>query len=226
MVYRSGHSFINDIRSIIMTKKVKKVLGITIPLGALLLTCVTSFIVAVFLALFGDGIFAKTIRNPDDYGTFRRNDTVHETECLIFPETLENVEKVNEYIYSYDSFGLGGTQIYLDVCYDKQTFQYEVEYWGNYTYPSTRKKAKLDKGVLFNKTTYVFCYNISYLYISFLEEENRVIYVFIEPGGEMEILIPQENMPKNYYDNEHGDTANNADKYYYNYAGTLDDWYE
>lgn len=61
-----------------MTKRVKKVLCITIPLGALLLTCVTGFIVAVFLAFFGDGIFAKTIRNPDDYGTFRENDTVHE----------------------------------------------------------------------------------------------------------------------------------------------------
>ena len=202
-----------------MTKIEKTVLCITIPLGALILTCFMGLIIVIFLCLFDNGIFAQTTRDINRYGEFRSLGELHETDYLIFPETLENVKQVNEYIYLYDVIGFGGKQLYLDVTYDDKTFQDEIEYWGDYTYPGTGKKAKLDKGILFNAPTYVFCYfKISYLYMSFVQEENRIIYVFIDPG-EADILIPESYMPKNYYNND-------ADKYSYTYNGNLNNWYE
>ena len=139
---------------------------------------------------------------------------------------MEKVEKVNRYICGYDKSDYQSSeQIYLDVTYDQQTYNEEMERWQGYSHQWSGKQTKIDNGVLFNEQTYVFRYNShQYQYITFIQEDNRIVYVFISPG-DTEILVPQEYLPKNYLDNEAGDLTK-VDGYQYAYENALDIWYE
>ena len=65
-----------------------------------------------------------------------------------------------------------------------------------------------------------------YEYISYIEAENRIIYVYID-YGKADILIPNEFLPKNYYINI-GKSEGQKDGYYYSVEGTYSTihWYE
>ena len=206
-----------------MTKRVKKILCITIPLGTLFLICIIGFCVLLYLSLYGNGFFAKTTKDINRYGEFRENHCLVEKQYVFFPQTLDNVEKVNEYLYVYDTFAGGGHQIYLDVSYSALTFQSEMERWKNYKDSWYSQSPKFDDAVLFNNPTLVFWYwpKHYYGYISFIEEEYRVIYVLIEVG-DADILIPESYMPKNYWKNENG----GGDGYLYIIESKSNRWYE
>jgi len=166
----------------------------------------------------------------EDYGVFFQTKNLYEDDqLLIFPETLENASVVNGYKYLDGYYGFfAGAQIYLDVTYDEETFAKETEYWSNYKYDDTvvdDVPPKFDDAYLFNYPTFVFEYqSVEYQYISVIEQECRMIYVYIEIGSDE--VIPDEFLPKNYYKNTYG-ADDEDDGYLFSIKSVHDEsWYE
>ena len=188
------------------------------------------WILAFMVYSFSGCSLARVSRDIEKYGQFSKNDMLHESEILIFPEDLSEAKQVNEYVYLFDTIAWGGTQIYLDVTYDEETFAKEREYWSNYKYDDTvvdDVPPKFDDAYLFHYPTFVFTYNRwEYQYISVIEEECRMLYVYIDAGYAKEI-IPDAVLPKNYYKNTQGEDEE-QDGYFFDVACGDDDieWYE
>ncbi|MBE7093125.1 MAG: hypothetical protein E7367_00360 [Clostridiales bacterium] len=186
------------------------------------------WILAFMVYSFSGCSLARVSRDIEKYGQFRKNDMLHESEILIFPEDLSEAKQVNEYVYLFDTIAWGGTQIYLDVTYDEETFAKEREYWSNYKYDDTvvdDVPPKFDDAYLFNYPTFVFEYqSVEYQYISVIEQECRMIYVYIEIGSDE--VIPDEFLPKNYYKNTYG-ADDEDDGYLFSIKSVHDEsWYE
>ena len=176
------------------------------------------FIIIVCLLCCSSCSMAKVISNPNEYGTFMNNNCLHEYEWIIFPENLDNTKTVNDYKYLYDTILMGGHQIYLDVIYDEDKFQKEIEKLNNFEYSDnvvTKSKFRYDRECkLFNYPTYIAIYMKGcFSYASILREENKIIYVYIESGDE-DLLIPEEYLPKEY----HRVNSREYDSYHFNFA--------
>ena len=196
---------------------------------------VKRFVAALMTALMclslsacGERIYVK----EEDYGVFfeREQLNLHD-ELLFFPKNLDSVKFLNKYIYVDGTYALalGGYQVYLDVTYDEETFVKEIERWSNYKYDYLgieENSPKFDNAYLFHYPTYVFrYYSDMYQYISIIEQECRMIYVYIESG--LDEKIPDEHLPKNYYKNVYGEFEE-KDKYCFGVrtSSSQTRWYE
>ena len=172
-----------------------------------------------------------TYTKAEDYGVFFESKTlVFDDRLLFFPKNLDNIKVLNTYKYLDGYYGLwAGNQVYLDVTYDEETFVKEIERWSNYKYDYLgieENSPKFDNAYLFHYPTYVFLYRSKeYQYISIIEQECRVIYVYIEAGAKE--LIPDEHLPKNYYKNVYGEFEE-KDGYYFSVRSSSSQitWYE
>lgn len=77
---------------------------------------------------------AKFSTDINDYGIGFEKYLINEELLVIFPENLNNIKHVNEYIFKYDKISYAGNQIFLDVTYDETTFKKEVAYWAEFEY--------------------------------------------------------------------------------------------
>ena len=213
----------------------------------ILLICTSPIWIVLWLSMFGIGIFVligvfgwifpracvETTTNIKDYGAFFKEwEDFYEIFPAVFPENLEKVQRVNSYIYSGDSFYANEYQIFLDVTYDKETFEKEKKYWAEYVYyfqEEPKNKPKFDDAYLFAHPTYVFYYNYyknhdshEYIYISIIEEENRMIYVGVRNTEKKHMLIDDEFLPKNYYKN----LTSEDDDYVFAVQFSENTWYD
>lgn len=165
------------------------------------------FILLLCLICFSSCATTKIITDINEYGNFPpEHSSMYIEDRIIFPESLENVKEAKEYKFAYDDIWLGRTQLFLDVIYDDENFQKEIERLTNFEYSwgTTKNKFLFDKKMkLFNYPTYIAIYRGErYSYASIIEEEKRIVYVFLEEpfydSTREEILVPKIFLPKEY----------------------------
>ena len=167
------------------------------------------FILLLCLICFSSCATTKIITDINEYGNFPPDSSnMYIEDRIIFPESLENVKEAKEYKFAHDDIGWGRTQLFLDVIYDDENFQKEIERLTNFEYSwrTTKNKFLFDKKMkLFNYPTYIAIYRGGrYSYASIIEEEKRIVYIFLQealydplydPTRE-EILVPKIFLPK------------------------------
>ena len=188
------------------------------------------FILLLCLICFSSCATTKIITDINEYGNFPPDSSKMSIgDRIIFPENLENVKEVKNYTFVYDYILWDPTQLYLDVIYDDENFQKEIERLNNYDISedsrwdegsfefSADTKFRLDEKMkLFNYPTYISDYAVSgFSYASVIEEEKRIVYVYLECSGidEEKMVVPKIFLPKEYQFVYKG-----ADEYKYRYS--------
>ena len=136
-------------------------------------------------------------------------------EFIVFPASVENLSNCK---YFCNDYGLiDGTEIYLEVTYDLNEFQKEVERLKNIKYESQKfnfvEEIRFDDKEKFNYPTYYSEYNSrgTYEYASIDENTNSIVYIVIYNMSIKRISIPRDFLPINY-DKEID--VNNETEYY------------
>lgn len=150
----------------------------------------------------------------------------------IFPKQNEFTGEIIEYHY-YDYQVMDGDEIYLEIHYDIEAFEKEIERLSEVVYYSTKWKyenaIKVDDSVLFNYYTFVSIYNHSgrYEYACVDFEQQTIIYIFLNEISLGRISIDEKYIPKTYYITDSTYSDDNIDPYCYNmYEDNVETWYE
>jgi hypothetical protein len=186
-------------------------------LAAIGLSVIYIFVIG-FLSIFG---FSSSIETQTTIEKYRTWTSLH-GGLACFPETLTNMDGINEYYCRIDhplSFGTPEYEIFLDITYSKSDYEKEVARLSTMEYKSSNfpetRSLKYDNAVLFHFPTYIAAYDQSdydYEYACLDEENYRLIYVYIQIMNYEEVQMEEVYRPKHLEINGNDDTS---DGYYY-----------
>lgn len=167
-------------------------------------------------AIVGIGVGASlyfTIKNSirnytediSEYGEFKNYYGL--SELSLFPPADKTGSNETEIIkYTYDCYGsklYQSCQIYLECRYSENEYQTEKERLMTITNSETGKSAIYDETAFYYPAVYAMLnYEGCFEYALFFEEEQKIIYVFVQGGiDRRDLLFSEEYLPVKYGQN-------------------------
>lgn len=191
----------NNIKKMDFLKKYKKVLTSIIVITSTIVM-ILSIGIAYFAWLFftgGNPIVKNDVLEYGEYENF-----LGYSNLDIFPEKISDKcqSKYNDYYYyCRDTLFDPKCQIYASVCYSENEYNDEIKRLSEIEEKVSDKtnKIKYDNNG-FNYPAYIAINgnNYCYEYALLLEEEHRIIYVFIQNIDKKEIVFDVNYLPENY----------------------------
>ncbi len=157
-------------------------------------------IVVAFLGysvVFGGGTYIT--ENPKDYYDFTsHNENGIMSDLYIFPKKIyDNTQKVKYYYLFSDTFLDTTYQIYLDCVYEDNEFELEKNRIKSLNYE--KNKISFDEQN-FSLPAYVarLGYDCTSEYVLIDEQENRIIYIYLQFAKKEDIGFDLSLLPNNY----------------------------
>ncbi|MBU3136381.1 zf-HC2 domain-containing protein [Clostridium gasigenes] len=192
-------------------KKIKKIiLGTVIVVGI----SVVAYIM-IIVALIAGPFFFYDKNETTNISDYREFDTIHnEEQCMwsnlyVFPEKINNPDKVKSYYYYCDNKGLfdNSYQMYLESEFSEDEFKEEVK-----RLSEIKVKYEGDENsIVYNNNDFKYPAYVAikdndctYEYALVDDENNRVMYVYTRFMYESDIKFDKEYLPKNFMNNPSG----------------------
>ncbi|MBU3105811.1 zf-HC2 domain-containing protein [Clostridium gasigenes] len=192
-------------------KKIKKIiLGTVIVVGI----SVVAYIM-IIVAFISAPFFFYDKNETTNISDYREFDTIHnEEQCMwsflyVFPEKINNPDKVKSYYYYCDNKGLfdNSYQMYLESEFSEDEFKEEVK-----RLSEIKVKYEGDENsIVYNNNDFKYPAYVAikdndctYEYALVDDENNRVMYVYTRFMYESDIKFDKEYLPKNFMNNPSG----------------------
>ncbi|MBB6713919.1 zf-HC2 domain-containing protein [Clostridium gasigenes] len=192
-------------------KKIKKIiLGTVIVVGI----SVVAYIM-IIVAFISAPFFFYDKNETTNISDYREFDTIHnEEQCMwsflyVFPEKINNPDKVKSYYYYCDNKGLfdNSYQMYLESEFSEDEFKEEVK-----RLSEIKVKYEGDENsIVYNNNDFKYPAYVAikdkdctYEYALVDDENNRVMYVYTRFMYESDIKFDKEYLPKNFMNNASG----------------------
>ena len=192
-------------------KKIKKIILGTVIVALISVVAYIMIIVAFISAPF----FFYDKNETTNISDYREFDTIHnEEQCMwsflyVFPEKINNPDKVKSYYYYCDNKGLfdNDYQMYLESEFSEDEFKEEVK-----RLSEIKVKYEGDENsIVYNNNDFKYPAYVAikdkdctYEYALVDDENNRVMYVYTRFMYESDIKFDKEYLPKNFMNNASG----------------------
>ena len=166
---------------------------------SLLFFVVSFFIIVCIIFIISTAFIPKKTNDIKDYLEIEHAGL---PGFLVFPNSVVDLSNCK---YFCNDYGLiDGIEIYLEVTYDSNEFQKEVERLKNIKYESEKfnyvEEIRFDYKTKFNYPTYYSVYNSrgTYEYACVNENTNTIVYITIYNMSMKRISVPRDFLPINY----------------------------
>jgi hypothetical protein len=155
------------------------------------------------ISLRAIGEMGKTkeqITNQESYGEYKK--FYGETKLFVFPKSLDKAKEVVNYYYSCEGSKSNPTcQIYLECKYSKEEYEKEVARLAavHEEYAGMKNTIRYDKEKFYYPAYYAQYFSDScFEYALLIEEENKIVYLYLQALDIDSMVFNQNYLPKNY----------------------------